>query len=155
MRNGNEELTRQWDIAPDITLFTRLDTTLSLHLTYSPSFRTSVTSQDVAGPTRSTVHLFWLDWKWTVTPWLAMESQLWFRREKEGRTDLSRQGTLWDIAAAIKPFGYRRGEIRLEVHDVLNTDRGGGRTITESYVEDTSAGLLPRYLMVRVLYFWN
>jgi hypothetical protein len=155
MQNGNLEWTRQWDLAPDITLFTQRDTTLSLHLSYAPSFRTSVTSQDAAGPTRSILHFFWLDWRWTVARWLALESQLWFRHEKEGRTDLSRQGTVLDIAVAVKPFGYRRGEIRLEAHDVLNTDRGGGRTITETYVEDASAGLLPRYLLVRVLYFWN
>ncbi|HSQ76549.1 MAG TPA: outer membrane beta-barrel protein, partial [Bacteroidota bacterium] len=155
IRNGIEKLTRQWDIAPDITLFTRLDTTLNLHLTYAPSFRTSQISQDVAGPTRSIVHLLWLNCSWTVTRWLVLESQLWFRHEREGRTDLSRQGTLWDISVVLKPFGYRRGDIRLEVHDALNTDRGGGRTITETYVEDASAGLLHRYIMLRVLYFWN
>ncbi len=155
IRNGNEELTRQWDIAPDIKLFTRLDTTLNLHITYAPSFRTSLISQDVAGTTRSIAHLLWLNCSWTVTGWLALESQLWFRHEREGRTDLSRQGTLWDISVVLKPFGYRRGVVRLEVHDALNTDRGGGRTITETYVEDASAGLLPRYIMLRVLYFWN
>ena len=41
------------------------------------------------------------------------------------------------------------------MYDVLDQNRSTGRSITESYVEDTTNRVLPRYIMLSVEYMWR
>jgi hypothetical protein len=40
-------------------------------------------------------------------------------------------------------------------NDLLDQNRSIGRTVTESYVEDTTNRVLPRYLMLTFEYMWR
>jgi len=59
---------------------------------------------------------------------------------------------LWNIALARKFFANDRGEIRLTVTDVLNQNANVGRSVTETYIEDTQNQVLGRYGLLMFTY---
>ena len=62
---------------------------------------------------------------------------------------------LWTATVGMKFLAENRGEVRLTMYDILDQNRSIGRTVTESYVEDTTNRVLPRYLMLTFEYMWR
>jgi hypothetical protein len=153
--NGVREETRQWSASPEFTLRTTVDTTLKLSGTCVYTIRSTVTSARGSEPHRSRTTALLLEATWWAKRWLSIESAFVIRDEGEAGTGNDERGARWDLACIFSPFGPRRLMIRLEAHDILNTDRSVLRTLTDSYVEDMTGALLPRYFLVRMSYFWN
>jgi hypothetical protein len=153
--NGVRERTRQWSLSPDITLHTKIDTTMDIHSSYAFTYRSSTLSDRGGTETRACLHTVFMRWTWRARRWITFESALVIQTEAETRAGMGTRAARWNLTIGLAPLGPRRFEIRLEGHDLLNTDRSAGRTITDTYVEDTDARLLPRYFLINASYFWN
>jgi hypothetical protein len=154
-RNGMREKTEQWTMSPELTLRTTIDTTVRVSGTFAWTFRSSAVSSWGSEPRRSIIRMLLLDATWWVARWLSFESTYVMREESGAMSGTDGRGVRWDLACSMSPFGRRRLIIRLECHDLLNSDRSMVRTFTDSYMEDASSMLLPRYFLMRVSYFWN
>ncbi len=154
-RNGARERTEQWSMSPEFTLRTTIDTTLRVSGGYALTFRSTAVSSRENEPRRSVIRTLLVEATWWATRWLSLESSVAVRGETGLTSGLDGEGARWDLACSVSPFGRRRLVLRLECHDLLNTDRSVVRTFTDSYVEDSNSTLLPRYFLMRVSYFWN
>ena len=67
----------------------------------------------------------------------------------------SQDSFLWTATLGMKFLAENRGELRVTMYDILNQNRSIGRTVTDSYVEDTTNRVLPRYLMLAFEYSWR
>ena len=74
--NGARERTRQWSLSPDITLHTKIDTTLDIHSSYAFTYRSSAVSDRGGRETRAHLHTAYLRWTWRAGRWIALESSL-------------------------------------------------------------------------------
>lgn len=59
---------------------------------------------------------------------------------------------LWNITLAKLFFARGRGELRLSVNDVLGQDKSVNRTVTDTYVDDTSNEVLTRFAILTFSY---
>ncbi|HQT90510.1 MAG TPA: outer membrane beta-barrel protein, partial [Candidatus Kryptobacter bacterium] len=59
---------------------------------------------------------------------------------------------LWNIAVGKKFFANERGELQLSVNDLLGQNKSVNRTVTDTYVDDTSNEVLTRYVMLTFSY---
>ena len=66
--------------------------------------------------------------------------------------DLDKNYWIWNLSAGMKLFKNRRGEIALQVTDVLNQNRSILRQTTATYVEDVRTEVLQRYVMLTFSY---
>ncbi len=66
--------------------------------------------------------------------------------------DLDKNYWIWNLSAGVKLFKNRRGELALQVADVLNQNRSIQRNSTATYVEDMKTVVLQRYAMLTFSY---
>ena len=59
---------------------------------------------------------------------------------------------LWTASIGTKLFKNKRGEIALEVFDILNQNQALNRQVTELYYEDVQTNVLQRFLMLNFTY---
>ncbi len=65
---------------------------------------------------------------------------------------LDQNSFLWNVSLGKKLFEDQRGELLFTVYDLLNQNRNVSRSVTETYVEDTSTRVLSRYFMLTFSY---
>lgn len=59
---------------------------------------------------------------------------------------------LWNAGFAYKILKHNRGEIKLSMHDILNSNSSISRNLTSFYVEDKNSLVLTRYIMLSFNY---
>ena len=69
-----------------------------------------------------------------------------------GLSDLSNNFLLWNMSLGKKIFRNQRGEINLNVYDLLKQNNSIQRNITDAYVEDVQTNVLQRYFMLTFTY---
>ncbi|HEX6334234.1 MAG TPA: outer membrane beta-barrel protein, partial [Flavisolibacter sp.] len=73
-----------------------------------------------------------------------------------GRSDGFNQSfTMWNASLAKQLFKNKRGEIKLSVFDLLNSNVSVSRNVTDNYVEDVRNDVLNRYFMLSFTYNIN
>jgi hypothetical protein len=66
--------------------------------------------------------------------------------------ELDKNYWIWNLSGGVKVFKNRRGEIALQVADVLSQNRSILRQTTATYVEDVRTEVLQRYVMLTFSY---
>ncbi|TKK67165.1 hypothetical protein FC093_14870 [Ilyomonas limi] len=63
--------------------------------------------------------------------------------------------TLWNASAGKKFLKNQRGDLRLNVFDILKQNQSITRNVTETYIEDVQTNILQRYFMLTFTYKIN
>ncbi|GEO07406.1 collagen-binding protein [Adhaeribacter aerolatus] len=69
-----------------------------------------------------------------------------------GLSDLSNNFLLWNMSLGKKIFRNQRGEINLNVYDLLKQNNSIWRNVSDAYVEDVQTNVLQRYFMLSFTY---
>jgi hypothetical protein len=69
-----------------------------------------------------------------------------------GLSDLSNNFLLWNMSVGKKIFRNQRGEINLNVYDLLKQNNSIWRNVSDAYVEDVQTNVLQRYFMLTFTY---
>ncbi len=64
----------------------------------------------------------------------------------------SQNVVLWNASLAQKFLARQRGEFKVSAQDILDRSRNANRTVTETYVEDSTNRVLGRYLLATFTY---
>jgi hypothetical protein len=59
---------------------------------------------------------------------------------------------LWSMGLGKKLFANQRGELKLNVYDLLNQNSGISRNVTGNYIQDKRTNVLKRYFMLTFTY---
>lgn len=154
MRDGVTSSTRRWSVTPRVVVSVDLWKLLSMAAQYEYTHTSSSVAdrEGARGAVKGHAVVLYADVN--LHERFRIQSQFWFQHRTEAGAGFERGAALWNLGVVGKLFANKRGEVRLEVYDLLNRDRSGVRTITERYIEDSAVGLLPRYVQVRFLYSW-
>lgn len=82
----------------------------------------------------------------------SLASEFSFNRNTGYATGFNRNVALWNAGIAKQLFKNKKGEIRLQVFDLLNENIGISRNANQNYIEDVSSKILNRYLMMTFTY---
>jgi hypothetical protein len=69
-----------------------------------------------------------------------------------GLSDLNNNFLLWNMSVGKKIFRNQRGEINLNVYDLLKQNNSIWRNVSDAYVEDVQTNVLQRYFMLSFTY---
>jgi len=89
----------------------------------------------------------WLTWKGFL-----LQTQATFTGFAGLSDAFNRYFTLWNIAIGKKILPKQKGEIKLTIFDVLNSNNSIARSVTETYVEDNRTVVLRQYFMLSFTY---
>lgn len=155
MLNDAVYATTSWSFGGGAAIGTNVSRDLDGHLSYNATYTTSrntLTQNSQASYLTHTARL-----RSTITFWeilvLRNDASYVLRTGLTGGKD--QDSFLWTATLGMKFLAQNRGEVRLTMYDILDQNKSIGRTVTESYIEDTSNRVLPRYLMLTFEYMWR
>ena len=88
----------------------------------------------------------WLPWKS-----LVINTEITHTRY-DGLNDFNTRFLLWNAGVGYKFLKKQQAEIRISGFDLLNQNTSVGRTVTETFVEDSVTKVLKRYYMLTFTY---
>jgi outer membrane receptor protein involved in Fe transport len=89
----------------------------------------------------------WLPWKG-----LVLNTDVNYNQYLGLGQGFDQQYILWNAYLGYKFLKKQAGELKLSVFDILNQNNAIGRTVTETYVEDSITNVLKRYFMLTFTY---
>lgn len=93
-----------------------------------------------------------LSYDWIVWKDLIYRLDLNHRYNGGLDDDLEKSFLLLNMSIGTKVFRNKRGELSLQVYDLLRQNNSIGRNVTELYVEDVQSNVLQRYIMLTFSY---
>jgi hypothetical protein len=82
----------------------------------------------------------------------SLANEFTFTRNTGYATGFNTNVALWNAGIAKQLFKSKKGEVRLQVFDILNQNVGITRNANHNYIEDVSSRILNRYFMVSFTY---
>ena len=82
----------------------------------------------------------------------SLASEFTFNRNTGYATGFNTNVALWNAGIAKQLFKNKKGEVRLQVFDILNENIGISRNANQNYIEDVSSRVLNRYFMLSFTY---
>ncbi|HYF32376.1 MAG TPA: outer membrane beta-barrel family protein [Chitinophagaceae bacterium] len=82
----------------------------------------------------------------------SLASEFSFMRNTGYATGFNTNVALWNAGLAKQLFKNKKGEVRLQVFDILNENIGISRSANQNYIEDVSSKILNRYFMLSFTY---
>ena len=150
--NGATNEARSWQIGPGASLNSAFNEKLEVTL------RGSFTRQAVRYsllPARN--ESFWTstlmaDAYLRLPGHLVLTTDLWYTANTGRAAGFNRRVALWNAGMAWQLLRNQQGEVRLQVLDLLNQNRGIQRNVTDTYIEDVRSRVLTRYWLVSFSY---
>ena len=153
--DNTEYSTTSWSVGGGLSLGTNVSRDLDGHISYNGTYTTSTNSLYPDVRTSYLSHSASLRSALTFWEFLVVRNQASYIL-RTGLSDAENQTSLlWTATIGVKFLRENRGEVRLTMNDILNENRSISRTVTESYIEDTTNEVLPRYLLLTFEYRWR
>jgi hypothetical protein len=155
MLNDAAYATTSWSFGGGLAVGTNVSREVDGHLVYNATYtasRNTLTQDARASYLTQTATL-----RSTLTFWevLVVRNQAAYTLRTGLTGGKVQDSFLWTATVGMKFLAENRGELRLTVYDILAQNKSIGRTVTESYIEDTTNSILPRYLMLTFEYMWR
>ena len=82
----------------------------------------------------------------------SLATEFTFTRNTGYANGFNTNVALWNIGLAKQLFKSKKGEIKLQVFDILNENVGISRNTNQNYIEDVYSKVLTRYLLISFTY---
>jgi len=82
----------------------------------------------------------------------SLASEFSFTRNTGYSTGFNTDVSLWNMGLAKQLFKNKKGEIKIQVFDILNQNVGINRSANQNYIEDVATNVLNRYLLIGFSY---
>lgn len=90
--------------------------------------------------------------RWILPLGLVFDSRLNYSFYKGLSEGFDEDFFLWNLSFGKKLFKNQRGEISLSVNDLFNANQAIGRTVSESYIEDSRKNVIERFYLINFRY---
>jgi hypothetical protein len=150
--DGQQSLSNAYSLNPGFVLGSNFSEDFDFTISYTASFTfTSNTTQSAASSDYSThtagLRLNCIFWEGIVAR-TDLNGTL-----NSGLTSSQSQNTLtWNVSLGKKILPNGRGELLFTAYDILSENKNISRRVTETYVEETTTRVLPRYFMLTFTY---
>lgn len=150
--NGRQNIAQSTSLTQGITLSSNVSKELDFTLSYSANY--NIVKNSIRPELNNNFFFHtaggkvnWIVWKgWFVN---TEATQTLYSGLTGG---FNQNFLLWNAAMGKKFLKNNAGELKLSVFDILNQNNAIGRTVTETYVEDTRTQVLNRYFMLTFTY---
>ncbi|MGA9120734.1 MAG: outer membrane beta-barrel protein [Bacteroidota bacterium] len=121
-------------------------------ISYSGNYTLSRNSQQANANSNSYSHTASLRWVWTFWNGFVLRNDVTNALTNGLAEGFNQNSVLWNISLGKKLFAEERGEIKMGVTDLLGQNKSVNRSVTGTYIDDTSNEVLTRYFLVTFTY---
>lgn len=150
--NGNENKINNLMLAEEISLNyshkEKLDVTLGTQISFN-NVRYSLTPQQ---NTKYWNQEYSLDVNLYLPKGFSIASEFTFTRNTGYATGFNTDVALWNAGLAKQLFRNKKGELKIQMFDILNENVGIIRNANQNYIEDVYSKILNRYFVVGFTY---
>ena len=150
--NGAKNIINTWNIGEEVSLnFVHkeaLDLSLGTRVSYN-TVKYSLTGQQNTNYWNQEVTL---DANIYFPHGFSLASEYTFTRNTGYSNGFNTNVSLWNAGIAKQLFKNKKGEIRVQVFDILNQNVGITRNANQNYIEDVQTKILNRYFLVGFTY---
>jgi hypothetical protein len=137
---------------PGVIIGSNISEDIDFTLSYTANFNRSRNSQQSQLDNNYFTHTAGLRCNWIFSEGFVLRNDVTNAYSSGLGAGLDQNSVLWNVSIGKKLLADQRGELLFSVHDLLNQNRSVNRTVTETYVEDTTTRVLTRYYMLSFSY---
>jgi hypothetical protein len=152
LNQGVTGRTDNWSIRSGATLASNISQNLDFTVSYQGRYNMARRTRTTGGTGDYFTHNASLRLNATVGPGITIRQEMTHTLQTQASDAFDPDNLLWTSSLG-KRFGKDgRGDFRITATDVLEQERSAGRSITETYIEDTRDRVLGRYLQAVLSY---
>ena len=151
--NGQPNTTRTWSLGQGASLHSSFTEKLEFNLAFNATYQAAAYSRLPAQNTHYFTQTLTGDVFYQLPAHFIVTSDVWAINNTGRAAGYNQRLALWNLALARQFFANQQGELKLEVHDLLNQNRSLVRNPTETYVEDVRSVVLQRYFLLSFTYY--
>jgi hypothetical protein len=141
-----------YNLNPGFVLGSSISEDIDFTVSYTAGFNSSRNTAQTSANNNYFSHTAGLKLNWIFWEGVVFKNEM-ANTLFSGLTDgLNQNYLLWNVSFGKKLFADQRGELLFTVYDLLNQNRSINRTVTETYIEDTTTKVLQRYVMLTFSY---
>ncbi len=150
--NTEENIINSWNLSQEARLnFVHkevLDLSLGANISYN-GVRYSLPGQE---NTNYWDQEYSIDMNLYLPKGFSIANEFSFNRNTGYATGFNTSISLWNMGLAKQVFKNKKGEVKMQVFDILNQNVGISRTANQNYIEDVQTKILSRYFLVSFSY---
>lgn len=150
--NTTENFAGTYSITSGITIASNFSEKLDFRIGYNPSWLTSKNTAQQNLDDEYIVHTASGNINWFLIDELFIKSDITLYYNTGLPENTKRDYYLWNIGMGFKFLPENRGELRLDMIDILKQNESLNRTITETYIENRSTQVLKHYFLLTFTY---
>ena len=150
--NGQPNLGRTWSLGQAASLHSSFTEQLEFNVALAATYQAAAYSLTSAQNTRYFAQTLTADVFYQLPAHFLITSDVWASTSAGRAAGYNPRLVRWNLALARQFFANQQGELKLEVHDLLNQNRSLVRNATETYVEDVRSRVLQRYFLLSFTY---
>ena len=150
--NGQPNLGRTWSFGQGASVHSSFTERLEFNLALNASYQAAAYSLLPAQNTSYFAQTLTGDVFYQLPAHFIVTSDVWASNNSGRAVGYNQRLVLWNLALTRQFFANQQGELKLEVHDLLNQNRSLVRNTTETYVEDVRSRVLQRYFLLSFTY---
>ncbi|GAA4052513.1 TonB-dependent receptor [Hymenobacter glaciei] len=150
--NGLPNTSRTWSLGQGASVHSSFTEQLEFNLALNASYQAAAYSRL---PTQNSAYFSQTltgDVFYQLPAHFVLTSDVWATSSTGRTAGYNPRLVLWSVGLARQFFANQQGELKLEVHDLLNQNRSLVRNTTETYVEDVRSVVLQRYFLLSFTY---
>ena len=142
---------RQYTLTPRLHISSNISSDLDFSLSYNPSYQKVNDAENTSNnyeyfTNRASARLNWTFWRG-----FTMEQQLNWTSYNGTGMDEVRDTWIWNMSLG-KKFLRNKAEIKLQAYDLLNSNKGFSRSVSDTYIRTSYVNYMPRYVMLTFSY---
>ena len=150
--NTQQNVINSWNIGEEANLnFVHkelLDLTLGANISYN-GVKYSLPGQQ---NTNYWNQVYSLDVNLYLPKGFSLASEFSFTKNTGYSSGFNTEVSLWNMGLAKQLFKNKKGEIKIQVFDILNQNVGINRSANQNYIEDVATNVLNRYVLIGFSY---
>jgi hypothetical protein len=150
--NNVLNISNTYTYSPGIVLASNISENVDYTLSYTVNFNRTRNTFQTLLDNKYFMHTAGLRFNWIIWEGIVFKNDISNTLYRGLSAGLNQDYVLWNISIGKKLFASDQGELLLTVYDVLNQNKSLNRTVTETYIEDTTTKVLKRYFMFTFTY---
>lgn len=150
--NGQRSISNAYSLSPGLVLGSNFSEDLDFTVSYTASFTITSSASQTSSASNYTTHTAGLRFNSIFWEGIVARTDL-NGTLNSGLTSSQSQNTLtWNVSLGKEILPNGRGELLCTAYDILSENKSINRRVTETYIEQTTSRILPRYFMLTFTY---
>jgi hypothetical protein len=150
--NGNTNESNTYGLNLGTVISSNISEKLDFTITYNLNYNLVENSIQPQLNSNYLYHIGSLQLNWEFWKGFFFQNSVTYQNYKGLSSSFSDEYSLWNFNLGKRLFKNKAGEIKLSCYDILDQNQSINRSVTDTYIEDSSTQILKQYFMLSFTY---